>query len=194
MFEAAFAKPAFRRYQFSIGINFATALKSAGLYSEELDEASKAIGNEMPGKGWIVFTWLEPELWYVNTSNLFSSPLELHIDLPAFGTRQPQRPPELSDSVEMRLAEGGGYELVLLTREQRYCWPESTRDKGVVLFKLPYKFFWALQGNPFEGSYERHKNVETILTAAGFTLFSDNEIPDIWDYRNDYGSFRWWGV
>ena len=83
-----------------------------------------------------------------------------------------------------------GYELVLLTREERYSWPETTREKGLVLFKLPYKFFWALQGDRWEG----HKKATEILADAGLTYHSDAEVSSAWDYRNQYGSFRWWEV
>jgi hypothetical protein len=91
--------------------------------------------------------------------------------------------------IEMR-STGEGYELGLLTREQRYCWPDTTRDKGLVLFRLPYKFFRALQGDP----YERHTKAKEILSAAGLTYHSDAEVSSAWDYQNQYGSLRWWDV
>jgi hypothetical protein len=143
----------------------------------------------MTGRGWIIFTWLEPELFYINTTNHYSSSLEINIDLPAYGARESKPGMELADMIEMRRT-GEGYELVLLTREQRYCWPHTTRDKGLVLFKLPYKFFWALQGDPFES----HRKAKEILAVAGLTYHSYAEVSNAWDYQNQYGSFRWWGV
>lgn len=82
-----------------------------------------------------------------------------------------------------------GYELALLTREQLYSLHGSTRGKGLVMFMLPYKFFWALQRG-----YEGHDKAREILTAAGLTYHSDAEVMSAWDYRNKYGSFRWWDV
>jgi len=190
VWKAAFTARPFTRLQFRIGIsNIGLALQEAGLYGDELSEAAGLISNGMTGRGWIIFTWLEPELFYVNTTNHYSSKLEISIDLPVYGEREAKHTFELPDMIEMRRT-GEGYELVLLTREDRYCWPNTTRDKGLVLFKLPYEFFWTLQGDPFES----HKKAMKILAIAGFTYHSDAEVSSAWDYRSKYGSFRWWDV
>ena len=146
VWRAAFAKPAFTRIQFRFGLNFlANALQDAGIYLDELPEAAQALSDGLKGRGWIIFTWLEPELFYLDTENHFSSTLELSIDLASFGSRMPERVFQLSDMVELR-STSDGYELALVTREQRYASSGYTRDVGLILFKLPYKFFWALQG------------------------------------------------
>ncbi len=140
MFKAAYTKPPFHRYQFRLGIgHIGLALRDADLYGEELSEAASLICSGMTGRGWVTFTWLEPELFYINTTNYYTSSLEINIDLPAYGARESKHGTELTDMIEMR-STGEGYELGLLTREQRYCWPDTTRDKGLVLFRLPYKF------------------------------------------------------
>ncbi|RZU35448.1 hypothetical protein [Edaphobacter modestus] len=186
--KSAHAPQPFARFQFRIGMNIGEALHDAGLYNDALSEAAGLISKDMPGRGWIVFTWLEPELFYVNTTNHYSSTLEINIDLPAYGDRVSKRTFELSDQIEMRTTTEG-YELALLTREQLYSLHGSTRGKGLVMFMLPYKFFWALQRG-----YESHDKAREILTAAGFTYQSDAEVMSAWDYRNKYGSLRWWDV
>ena len=189
-FKAAFTGRPFIKYQFQIALsNLAAALQAAGLYEDE-PEAIAAIYESMTGKGYITFTWLEPELFYVHTTDQFKTGLEFSIDLPPFGTRKPERY-ELSDMLEMRMT-GEGYELVLLTREQRYCWPETTRGKGVVLFRLPYTFFGSLRGDPY--AVETSKKTAAILSGAGLTYWSDAEVSNAWDYKNEYGTFRWWDV
>lgn len=182
--------------QLSAGINSVSAsnilamrFRRSGLYGDELAEATVAVCEGMTRKGWIVFTWLEPELFYIKTTNQFSSQLELTIDLPTFGSRAPEREFQLSDMIELR-GTSEGYELILLTREERYSGSDTTRGKGLVLFRLPYKFLWSLQGDPFES----HKKAKEILTAAGFAYQSDAEVSQAWDYRNEYGSLKWWDV
>jgi hypothetical protein len=81
-----------------------------------------------------------------------------------------------------------GYELVLQTREQLFS-SEPSGSIGLVLFKLPYKAFWAMQRG-----YEAHDVTRKLLEAAGFTYSSDAEFRNYWEYRNQYGSFRWTDV
>jgi len=114
----------------------------------------------MTGRGWVTFTWLEPELFYINTTNYYTSSLEINIDLPAYGARESKHGTELTDMIEMR-STGEGYELGLLTREQRYCWPDTTRDKGLVLFRLPYKFFRPI-GPATQGAVSREFGISRI--------------------------------
>lgn len=189
-FKAAVLAPPFVRFQFRFDLHYlGRAIKEAGIYGDdEFKEAMPAIFAEMPGHGSIVVTWLERELFYVNTTNHYSSTMELSISLPSYGTRENKRTFELSDIIEMRMT-GEGYELVLLTREQRYS-SYSTREIGLVLFKMPYKALWAFQGD----SSEVHKNVTEILATTGLVYHSDAEVSNAWDYRNEYGSFRWWEV
>jgi hypothetical protein len=186
--KEAFAPRPFTRLQFRIRLNVGEALQDAGLYGEDLSEAVGLISTGMEGRGWIVFTWLERELFYVNTTNHYSSTLEISIDLPAYGAREKKRTFELSDMIEMRMTDQG-YEVVLLTREQLYS-AGPARKIGLVLFTLPYKVFWALQGDPFEA----HKKASELLATAGFTYFSDAEVMSAWEFRNKYGTFRWWDV
>ena len=47
----------------------------------------------------------------------------------------------------------------------------------------------------FQGdSSEVHKNVTELLATTGLIYHSDAEVSSAWDYRNQYGSFRWWDV
>ena len=191
-FGAAFTnnRP-FIRYQFAISVtNLGGALQAAGLYTDELP-AMPSIYEGMSGKGGMVFTWLEPELFFINTTNQFESHLEFFIDVPADGSRKSERPLELSDTLEMRMT-AEAYELVLLTREQRYCWPQTTRGSGVVLFRLPYTFWKEMQGDPYEAG--KHDKVKAILSGAGLTYWADSEVSGAWEYKNEYGTFRWWDV
>lgn len=184
--KAAFAPRAFIRFQFRIGLNISQALHDAGLYGDELSEASAQISEGIAGHGWIVFTWLEPELFYINTTNLYSSRLDISIGLPSYGARVIEGT-FTSDQIEMRTTMEG-YELVLQTREQLFS-SEPRRSIGLVLFKLPYKAFWAMQRG-----YEAHWETRKLLEAAGLTYSSDPEFSNHWEYRNQYGSFRWWDV
>ena len=93
--------------------------------------------------------------------------------------------------LEMRMTSEA-YELVLLTREERYCWPETTRDKGVVLLRLPYKFFGAMRGDPY--AIGRHEKQSAILAESGLTYWADAEVSTAWEYRNEYVRIRWWDV
>lgn len=95
--KSARAERPFARFQFRIGLNMSEALHDAELYKDELSEAVGTVSKDMAGRSWIVFTWLEPELFYVNTTNQYSSTLEINIDLPAYGDRVSKRTFELSD-------------------------------------------------------------------------------------------------
>lgn len=189
-FKGAVFAPPFVRFQFRFQLDYlGRAIKEAGIYEDdEFKEAMPAIFAGMAGHGSIVVTWLERELFYVNTTNHYSSTMETIIDLPSYGTRGQNGILDLPDILEMRMA-AEGYELVLLTREQRYA-SRRTRDKGIVLFKMPYKALWAFQGD----SFEVHKNVTEILATSGLVYHSDAEVSSAWDYQNEYGSFRWWDV
>jgi hypothetical protein len=192
IWKTAFATPGFTRIQFRIGLEIGKALHDAGLYADELPQASSIISEKLIGNGWIIFTWLESELFFLNTINRYSSTLDFSIDLPMVGIRQPERRYELTDMIEMRSATDG-YELVLLTREDRYCWPDSTRNKGLVLFTFPYKFFWAFQGTgePREREKEAHK----VLAEVPSLKYQEvAEVASRWDYQSEYGSFRWWPI
>ena len=82
----------FTRYQFAISItNLGAALQAAGLYKDELP-AMPSIYASMSGEGGMVFTWLEPQLLFIDTTNQFESHLEFFIDLPAHGSRKLERP------------------------------------------------------------------------------------------------------
>jgi hypothetical protein len=193
VWKTTFPPAAFRRMQFRVELDYLElALQRAGLYEAEQAQAASVLSDGIPGKGRITFTWLERELFFVNTTNHYSSRLEFSIDLPSFGTRAPKHGMELSDMLELR-GTMEGYELVLLTREQRYCWPETTHGQGLVLLSLPYKFFWAFQGSG--EPWECRKNAADILTALpNMEYRSDPEVPKAWDYHNEYVSLHWWAL
>jgi hypothetical protein len=190
LWNAAFAPQPFTRYQFRIQIShLGLALKDAGLYDGEIPEAVEHIYKGMSGHGSVIFTWLESELFFVNTTNHYSSRLEITMDLPAYRAREAAHRSQLADMIEMRRTNEG-YELVLLTREQRYSDFGNTRDKGLVLFKLPYKLFGALQGDQFQSDIKATE----ILETTGLVYHLLEGVSDGWDYRNKYGTFRWWEV
>jgi hypothetical protein len=178
--KTAFPTRAFIRFQFRIVLNISQALHDAGLYGDELSEASALISEGLAGHGSIVFTWLEPELFYINTTNLYSSRLDIHFDLPAYGARA-NEPTFTRDRIEMRYTMEG-YELVLQTGEHLVS-SGPGRSTGVVLFKLPYKAFWAMQRG-----CQAHEETRKLLEAAGFTYSSFRRNGEC---RNQYGWFRW---
>jgi hypothetical protein len=190
IWKATFADPGFTRIQFRIGLVIGKALYDAGLYADDSSDSLSKIAEKMPDGGWITFTWLEPDFFFINTANRYSSTLEFSVDLPMIGTRQNQARYELTDMIEMRSANDG-YELVLLTREERYCWPGTTRDKGLVLFSLPFRFLWAFQGKG--DAWDREKKAHKMLAEIpGLEYHELADVPTGWDYQNEYGSFRWW--
>jgi len=190
--KRASAPQPFKRIQFRIELShLGRALERAGIYpEEEIESTAYRVEKEITGKGRIIFTWLEPSLFYINTTNFFCSTLDLNLSVPSFGERAEKLRSHLPDLLEIRTGNDG-YELVFLTSEQQYCWPDTTRDKGLVLFKLPYKFMWALQtvGEPWEANKESH----AIL--AREPSLNYNEIPEVsagWDYSGNYVNLKWW--
>jgi hypothetical protein len=188
-----FARQPFRRFQFRIDLpDLGRVVVEAGIYTlEELEGgALDTFYQELSGKGRIIFTWLEPELFYINATSAFSSTLEFSISLPAVGKRAEPLRTRLADVVEIRSGDSC-YEVVLLTSEQQYCWPESTRNKGLVLFRLPYKFMWALQavGEPWESNQKAH----AILAAEPDLKYREiAEVRNGWDYVGTYAVLKWW--
>jgi hypothetical protein len=188
----ASASQPFNRIQFRLELShLGRAVEEAGIYSEEeVEGAAYWICKEITGNGRIVFTWLEPSLFYINTTDFFCSTLSLNLRVPSFGERAEKLLPHLPDLIEIR-SGNDAYELVFLTSEQQYCWPESTRDKGLVLFRLPYKFMWALQtvGEPWEANKEAH----AILAREPNLKYREfAEIPNGWDYVGNYVDLKWW--
>jgi len=84
-----------------------------------------------------------------------------------------------------------GYELVLISREQRYCWPDTTSGKGLVLLSLPYKFLGAFQGSG-EAWQCRKKATDILDTLPHMKYRSNPDVPKASDYYNEYVSLHWW--
>jgi hypothetical protein len=192
LWDRAFAAQPFNRIQFRLELShLERAIEKAGIYSEEeIESAAYRIEEEITGNGRIVFTWLEPSLFYVNTTSFFCSTLSLNLSVPSFGGRGEKVRSDLPDLLEIRTGNDS-YELVFLTSEQQYCWPESTSDKGLVLFRLPYKFMRALQtvGEPWEANKAAH------AVLAGEPDLKYHELPEIpngWDYVGNYVNLKWW--
>jgi hypothetical protein len=192
LWSRAFSSQPFNRIQFRIELShLGRAVEKAGIYPEgEIESTEYKISKEITGNGRIVFTWLEPSLFYINTTNFFCSTLSLNLSVPPFCERAEKLRSHLPDLLEIRTSNDG-YELVFLTSEQQYCWPESTSDKGLVLFRLPYKFMWALQtvGEPWEADKQAH----AILAREPDLKYHElPEIPNGWDYVGNYVNLKWW--
>ena len=84
-------KRKFQRVQFRIGLNhFRQALIGAGIYSEDELEPDNGVVWESLGShssGYITFTWLQPDLFFMNTASTFSEFAELTISLKPLGRR-----------------------------------------------------------------------------------------------------------
>ena len=127
----AFAAPAFHRIQFRIDFwKLDKAMTELAIYSEEeLLQAVAYIRAGMTGNGSIFLTWLETDLWYMNTVNTFGARPEMSISLPAFGEREQKLQLRgIKDTVDLRMSQDA-YELVLLSSELRY----AHDSKGVIL-------------------------------------------------------------
>lgn len=183
----------FRRYQFRIGLSDLVQMAvDNGLIDP--DEARlhgtsmyKALG-KFEG-GWITFTWLEPNLFYMHTVNTFSSHPELKIILKPYRELQPVigiEGPAFGDSIEIEVSQDG-YSLVF-NAASAY---ESDAQK-IRLIRLPITFFRALQDSE---EHEAQKNAFTILKALPeLSYWSASEVSGAWDFRGKYINFRWWDV
>jgi hypothetical protein len=201
-------KPPFHRYQFRIGItNLADALVDAGIYSKDeiaqhASELYKTLGNT--STGYITFTWLEADLFYMNTTGFFSDHPEWTIYLEPFGERAKTLDNlrhGMPDGIELRRG-GSGYELVLIKSEHRAGWwhGKLPDDEGptVTIISLPYEFFRNRQ-EPYgkdiiKAALWREKREREILERAGLEYWQDAEVPSAWDYRGKYADLHWWNI
>ena len=119
-------KPKFQRIQFRIGLTgFVQLLIDANILSEE--EAARCVTEEglhTPiweslgpySSGFITFTWLEHDLFFMNTASIFSNRAELTISIRPFGSRALKVGNGLPDCIELRpcvdAVLGGADELV----------------------------------------------------------------------------------
>lgn len=188
-------KRRFQRVQFRIGLtHFGQALIDAGIYSEEeIKQVSSALWDSL-GKyssGYITFTWLQQDLFFMNTSSIFSSVAELSIGLIPFGSRKTSW--GSPDSIELR-DRGDAYELVLIKSENRSHWIHC-EGPSVRLMELPHAFFRSLQEPPTWNilkTMENEKRQNEILESAGLTRWQDSEVSSNWAYKGQYAELHWW--
>ena len=192
-------KRKFQRVQFRISlIHLGQALIDAGIFSDdEIKLNNGALWDSLGpySSGYITFTWLERDLFFMNTASVFSEFAELTISLKPFGRRadeigNPLR--HLPDCIELRSKEDG-YELVLIKSENRRGWIDP-EGPTVALIKLPYEFLRSLQTQP-----KRHESLMAyfdkqrgILERVGLKYWADDEMSDVWDYKGKYADLHWW--
>ena len=192
-------KRKFQRVQFRIGLtNLGQALVDAGIYSEdEVKQDKDALWESLGAysSGYITFTWLQQDLFFMNTASSFAEFAELTISLKPFGRRaeeigNPHR--RLPDCIELR-GKGDAYELVLIKSENRAGWIDP-EGPIVTLIKLPYEFFHSLQTQP-----KRHESLTAyfdrqrgMLERTGLKYWEHEEMSDVWDYQGKYADLRWW--
>jgi hypothetical protein len=191
-------KRKFQRVQFRIGLtHLGQALVDAGIYTEdEIKQNNGALWDSLGpySSGYITFTWLEQDLFFMNTASVFSEFAELTISLKPLGRRAEQSGNrlQLSDCIELRGKDG--YELLLIKSESRCGW-DSPEGPTLTLIKLPYEFFRSLQ-EPTNWNTRRitdyHKRQDEILERAGLKRWQDDEVSDFWDYRGKYADLHWW--
>lgn len=184
----------FQRVQFRIGLtHFGQALVDAGIYSEDEVKQNNDTLSESLGaysSGYISFTWLEPNLFFMNTASHFAEFAEITIYLKPFGDRTLKIGKSLPDCLELRGKDE--YELVLSKVEDRG--PMGEEGRTLVLMKLPCEFLQSLQTQPkrherYTAHFDRQRG---ILERAGLTYWSDEEVSDAWDFRGEYADLHWW--
>ena len=196
-------KRRFQRIQFRIGLtHLGQALVDPGIYSEhEVKQNNGALWDSLGSysSGYITFTWLQQDLFFMNTASVFSEFAALTISLKPFGKRaeeigNPLR--QLPDCIELR-GRGDAYELVLIKSENRRGWIDP-EGPTVPLIKLPYEFFRSLQ-EPFRGHkpfrdrvLDHHKRQGETLERVGLKYWQHEELSDVWDYQGRYADLHWW--
>ena len=199
LLQRAKQKAKFQRVQFRIGLtHLGQALVDAGIYTEdEIKQNNGALWDSLGpySSGYITFTWLEQDLFFMNTASVFSEFAELTISLKPFGRRadeigNPLR--HLPDCIELR-GKGDAYELVLIKSENRRGWIDP-EGPAVALIKLPYEFLRSLQTQP-----KRHESLMAyfdkqrgMLERVGLKYWADDEMSDVWDYKGKYADLHWW--
>jgi hypothetical protein len=199
LLQRAKQKAKFQRVQFRIGLtHLGQALVDAGIYSEEEVKQDKDALWESLGaysSGYITFTWLQQDLFFMNTASCFAELAELTISLKPFGRRALEvgKPSHrLPDCIELR-GKGDAYELVLIKSENRSGWIDP-EGPTVTLMKLPYEFLRNLQepGKGYKWVWGALKRQREILENTGLEYWQDAEVPSAWDYKGKYANLHWW--
>jgi hypothetical protein len=191
------SKPKFRRIQFRIGLtHFPQALVNADLYTEdEVRQNDSALWNALGrySSGYINFTWLQQDLFFMNTASFFSVTAELTLGLKAFGARASKIRGQLPDCLELR-DDDTGYELVLIRSENRGRSDDEPERPTLTLMKLPHEFFSALQehGDSYRSVRQAFRRQREILERVGLQYWQDSEVSSAWDYRGEYADLHWW--
>ncbi len=184
----------FQRVQFRIGLtHFGQALVDAGIYSEDEVKQNNGALSESLGaysSGYITFTWLQPDLFFMNTAGHFAEFAEITVYLKPFGDRALKIGKSLPDCLELRGKDE--YELVLSKVEDRG--PMGEEGNTLVLMKLPHDFLRSLQGplkraETITGHFQRQRE---MLERVGLKYWEHDEMSDVWGYQGKYADFRWW--
>jgi hypothetical protein len=189
-------KPKFQRIQFRIAlVGFLESLVDAGIYTEEeVNEDSSKVWESLGqySSGFITFTWLEHDLFFMNIASHFSERAELTVDLEPFGSRALKIGNRLPDCIELRPC-GAAYELVLIKSESR-TGLDSPEGPTITLIKLPIEFFCALQAPPLTADSRgtEFKLQREILERAGLKFWQADEVRSAWDFKGKYADFHWW--
>lgn len=187
--------PKFKRIQFRIGItDLGQALIDAGINTAEEIEQNNALSESLGtySSGYITFTWLEPELYFMNDSSRFAESPELSISLKPFGERAKQIRSWVGDCIELR-GTLKGYELALIKAEHRKGWAHPEGDV-LTLMMLPYEFIHSLQKEPspresLTAFFDRQRE---MLERTGLKYLNDLEVREAWDYKGKYAVLHWW--
>jgi hypothetical protein len=200
LLKAYVEKPKFQRIQFRIGItNLADALVDAGIYSKDevgqhASELYKTLGKA--STGYITFTWLERDLFFMNDDSRFSEFAESTISLIPFDNRALEGNTKyaMPDCIELR-GKGDAYELVLIKSENRRGWIDP-EGPTVTLISIPYEFLRNLQepGKGYKWVWGALKRQREILESTGLEYWQDAEVPSAWDYRGKYANLHWWNL
>ena len=187
LWKAAFPEPKFSRIRFRIEINdLPHALVDSGIYTEEyVLENWKAISESLGQYSGRVlqFTWLEKNLFFMNIGSFFAEKPEFAIEI-APANHPDTKSGLLNHRLELQYSDVG-YDLVLVKSADIYKHNRPT--PGLSLLKIPYKFFWALQGDS-----ETQKRAHDILAGStGLKYWDSDTHPSVWGYTGKYVGFRW---
>jgi len=184
----------FQRVHFRIGLtHFGQALIDAGIYSEDdVKQNNRALSESLGAysSGYLTFTWLQQDLFFMNTASHFAEFAEITIYLKPFGDRAEKIGKWLPDCLALRGMDE--YELVLSRVEDRG--PMGEEGHTLVLMKLPCDFLRSLQEplkrrETITGHFQRQRE---MLERVGLKYWEQEEMPGVWDYRGKYADLRWW--